>query len=88
MGITIRLYNSNDFLFILNALTKNNTFLTRKNFSKISEGDYVSLLNVGAYGMSLSSNYNSRPTIAEILVHGSKHKIIRKRQSLDNLVNN
>jgi len=48
----------------------------------------VGLANVGAYGMSLSSNYNTRPTIAEIMVNGSKHRVIRKRQSLKNLVNN
>jgi len=64
------------------------SFLKQKNFSKIKQGDYVSLTHVGAYGMSLSSNYNSRPTIAEIMVSGSKYKIIRKRQSLENLVNN
>jgi len=63
-------------------------FSDQKNFSKIREGEYISLLNVGAYGMSLSSNYNVRPTIAEVMVSGSKHKIIRKRQSLENLVNN
>ena len=63
-------------------------FLTEKKFQKIKEGDYVSLANVGAYGMSLSSNYNTRPFIAEIMVSGSKHKIIRKRQSLKSLINN
>jgi diaminopimelate decarboxylase len=63
-------------------------FSNQKNFTQIKEGDHVGLTNVGAYGMSLSSNYNSRPTIAEIMVSGSKHKIIRKRQSLENLVNN
>ena len=63
-------------------------FSDRKNFSKIREGEYISLLNVGAYGMSLSSNYNVRPTIAEVMVSGSKHKIIRKRQSLEKLVTN
>ena len=52
------------------------------------EGDYVSLTHVGAYGMSLSSNYNTRPTIAEVMVTGSNHKLIRKRQSLENLVKN
>ena len=45
-------------------------FLTEKKFQKIKEGDYVSLANVGAYGMSLSSNYNTRPFIAEIMVSG------------------
>ena len=63
-------------------------FSTQKKFCQIKDGDYISIANVGAYGMSLSSNYNSRPTIAEIMVSGSKHKIIRKRQSLENLVNN
>ena len=63
-------------------------FCSRKGFMQIREGDYVGLTQVGAYGMSLSSNYNSRPTAAEIMVTGSKHKLIRKRQSLENLVNN
>ena len=63
-------------------------FLNKKNFPKVKEGDCVALTHVGAYGMTLSSNYNTRPTIAEIMVSGSKHKVIRKRQSLENLVNN
>ncbi len=63
-------------------------FLNQKGFAKIKEGDYVSLTHVGAYGMSLSSNYNIRPTVAEVMVTGSNHKLIRKRQSLENLVKN
>ena len=63
-------------------------FLSQKGFSKIKEGDYVGLTHVGAYGMTLSSNYNTRPIAAEIMVSGSKHKLIRKRQSLENLIKN
>ena len=63
-------------------------FLNQKNFSKIREGDYVAITDVGAYGMSLASNYNSRPIIAEIMVSQSRHKIIKKRQSLQSLINN
>ena len=63
-------------------------FLSLKKFSKLNEGDYVAITNVGAYGMSLTSNYNTRPIIAEVLVNGSKHKLIKKRQSLENLINN
>ena len=63
-------------------------FLSQKNFSKVKEGDYVGLTHAGAYGMTLSSNYNTRPIIAEIMVSGSKLKVIRKRQTLKNLVNN
>ena len=63
-------------------------FLTKKGFPLIREGDYVAITDVGAYGMSLTSNYNTRPFIAEIIVTGSKHKLIKKRQSLENLINN
>ena len=63
-------------------------FTNKKKFTAIKEGDYVGLMDVGAYGMSLSSNYNARPIIAEIMVSGSKHKVIRKRQSLENLIKN
>jgi len=64
------------------------TFLNQKKFFKIYEGDYIAITNVGAYGISLASNYNTRPLIAEIMVSGSKHKLIKKRQSLENLINN
>ena len=77
-----------NFEFVGPICESSDRFSTEKRFQKIKEGDYVSLSNVGAYGMSLSSNYNTRPFIAEIMVSGSKHKIIRKRQSLKNLVNN
>jgi len=63
-------------------------FLSQRNFSKVREGDYVAITNVGAYGISLASNYNTRPIVAEILVNGSKHKLIKKRQSLESLINN
>ena len=77
-----------NFEFVGPICESSDKFLTRKNFSKIKEGDSVALMHVGAYGMTLSSNYNTRPTIAEIMISGSKHKIIKKRQSLENLVNN
>ena len=63
-------------------------FLNKKSFSSVKEGDFVAITDVGAYGMTLASNYNTRPTIAEIMVSGSKHKLIRKRQSLEHLINN
>ena len=63
-------------------------FSFKKKFSKIKEGEYLALINVGAYGMSLASNYNARPIGSEIMVNGSNHKIIRKRQNIKNLINN
>ena len=55
-------------------------FSTIKNYRELNEKDYIVICDVGAYGMSLSSNYNLRPKPLEILVKGSKIKIIKKRQ--------
>jgi len=56
-------------------------------YQKIKEGDFVAITNVGAYGASLSSNYNTKPLIAEILANKSNFKIIRKKQDLLKLIN-
>jgi diaminopimelate decarboxylase len=61
-------------------------FTTLKKFQKLKEKDLVVMCDVGAYGMSLSSNYNVRPKPAEILIKGSKINIIKKRQKLENLI--
>ena len=63
-------------------------FLKQKNFSQIKEGEYIAITDVGAYGSSLSSNYNTRPLISEILVDNSNYRLIKKKQSLKNLINN
>ena len=47
----------------------------------------MAITDTGAYGSSLSSNYNTRPLIAEILINKNKFKIIRKRQNLLKLIN-
>jgi len=62
-------------------------FVKYKKYQKIKEGDFVAITNVGAYGSSLSSNYNTKPFIAEILVGKNKFKIIRKKQDLLKLIN-
>jgi len=74
-------------IFVGPVCETSDKFLEKNNFKKIKEGDYLGLSNVGAYGSSLSSNYNARPKIAEIMVDGSKHKVIKKRQTLNNLIN-
>ncbi|MDC0875661.1 diaminopimelate decarboxylase [Candidatus Pelagibacter sp.] len=61
-------------------------FLTINNFQKLDEKDLVVICDVGAYGMSLSSNYNVRPKAIEILIKNSKISIINKRQKLSDLV--
>lgn len=51
----------------------------------LTAGDLLAITNTGAYGSSMSSNYNSRPRCAEILVAGNSAKLIRKRETIDNL---
>ena len=60
-------------------------FTTLKKFQKLEENDLIVMCDVGAYGMSLSSNYNVRPKPIELLIKGSKINIIKKRQKLKDL---
>jgi diaminopimelate decarboxylase len=53
----------------------------------VKPGDLVVLLDAGAYGMSLSSNYNSRTRPAEVLVEGKKARVVRRRETLKDLMN-
>ena len=61
-------------------------FSTLKKFQKLNERDIIIICDAGAYGMSLSSNYNVRPKAAEILIKGSKISVIKKRQKLIDLI--
>ncbi len=61
-------------------------FITIKNFQELKEKDLIAICDVGAYGMSLSSNYNLRPKAIELLINKSKVKIIRKRQKYRDLI--
>jgi diaminopimelate decarboxylase len=61
-------------------------FTSLKKFQKLKEKDIVVMCDVGAYGMSLSSNYNLRPKPVELLIKGSKIRIIKKRQKYTDLM--
>ena len=61
-------------------------FTSLKKFQKLKEKDIIVMCDVGAYGMSLSSNYNLRPKAVELLIKGSKIKVIKKRQKHKDLM--
>ncbi len=61
-------------------------FITLRKFQELKEKDLIAICDVGAYGMSLSSNYNLRPKPIELLIKGSKIKVIRKRQKYKDLI--
>ena len=61
-------------------------FIKYKKYQKLNQSDFVAISDVGAYGASLSSNYNTKPLIAEIIVKNSKARVIRKKQDIKNLL--
>ena len=61
-------------------------FISLKKFQELKKNDLLAICDVGAYGMSLSSNYNLRPKPIELLISGSKVKIIKKRQKYKDFI--
>ena len=61
-------------------------FARDRKLAPVEPGDLVALLDAGAYGMAQSSNYNSRPRAAEVLVSGAKARLIRRRESITDLM--
>lgn len=61
-------------------------FARDRDLQALESGESIALLDAGAYGMSLSSNYNSRPRAAEVLVDGNRHRLIRRRETMRDLL--
>jgi diaminopimelate decarboxylase len=57
-----------------------------RELPKINEGDLLAILNTGAYGYSMSSQYNSRPRAAEVLVNEGNYELIRERETLNSII--
>ena len=60
-------------------------FAHDRKLPRVEEGELLVILDAGAYGMSLASNYNSRPRAAEVVVNGRRTKLVRKRESISDL---
>jgi diaminopimelate decarboxylase len=61
-------------------------FARDRELPEVAEGELLAILDAGAYGMSLSSNYNTRPRPAEVLVKGKSAKLVRKRETVSDLL--
>ena len=70
---------------VVGPVCETSDFLGKQRELAIAEGDYIAQRSAGAYGASMSSNYNSRPRTAEVLVDGDKDHLIRRRESLSEL---
>ncbi len=60
-------------------------FAKDRPLPRLEEGDHLALLSAGAYGFVMASNYNTRPLAAEVLVHGRKSALVRKRQPIEEI---
>lgn len=69
-------------------ICETDTFGWNRKVNEISEGDYLAFMNAGAYGYSMSSNYNSRFRPAEVMIESGKDYLITKRENLDDLLKN
>lgn len=71
---------------VVGPICETGDFLGSARDLAIGEGDLLALLSAGAYGMSMASNYNSRPRAAEVLVDGNEIHLIRERETQDSMM--
>ena len=63
-------------------------FISSREYFEVKEGEYLAILNTGAYGSSMSSNYNVRPLLEEVMIDDNNYYKIRNRQKFEDLINN
>ena len=73
---------------LVGPICETGDFLAKDRELTLEQGDYIALMSAGAYGFVLSSNYNSRPRVAEVMVSGSSHALVRKRETVGSLFEN
>ena len=71
---------------VVGPVCETGDFLAKDRTLAIAEGDYLYLSSAGAYGFTMSSNYNSRPRVAEVMIDGNKTHLIRARETIEDLV--
>jgi diaminopimelate decarboxylase len=70
---------------LVGPICETGDFLAKDRYLSLSAGDYLALMSAGAYGFVMSSNYNSRPRVAEIMVAGNSHQCVRQRETIEDL---
>ncbi len=73
---------------VVGYICETDSFAYDRKLNEVREGDILAFHNAGAYGFTMSSNYNSRFRPAEVLIHKGKDYLIRKRETLDDLLRN
>ncbi|QHT70371.1 diaminopimelate decarboxylase [Rhodocytophaga rosea] len=73
---------------VVGYICETDTLGANRELNEVREGDIIAIKNAGAYGFSMSSNYNSRLRPAEVMVYKGQAKLIRKREELEDLIKN
>ncbi len=71
---------------VVGPVCETGDFLGKERQLAIEEGDLLAVRSAGAYGFTMSSNYNSRPRVAEVMVDGDRYHVVRERETLADLV--
>jgi diaminopimelate decarboxylase len=72
---------------VVGPICESGDFLAKgRALPPVQRGELLATFSAGAYGMAMSSNYNGRPRAAEVLVDGSTHRLVRRRETLEDLV--
>ncbi len=70
---------------LVGPICETGDFLAKNRDLSLREGDYLALMSAGAYGFTMSSNYNSRPRVAEVMVSNENHQLVRERETVQDL---
>jgi diaminopimelate decarboxylase len=71
---------------VVGNICETDTFAWDRKLAEVHEGDTLAILNAGAYGYTMASNYNSRPRPAEVLVHQGQAHVVRRRETLQDML--
>jgi diaminopimelate decarboxylase len=79
--------NKKEIVDVVGPVCESADFIAKdRDVAVLKTGELLAVMSAGAYGFSLSSNYNSRPRAAEVLVNGDEYQVIRKRETYEDLV--
>src|SRR5437867_2653126 len=83
----VREENRKEKVDVVGPVCESADFIARdREVAMLQPGELLAVMSAGAYGFSLSSNYNSRPRVAEVLVRGDSYQIIRRRETYEDLI--